>query len=187
MDLNGFSEAACLWGAIACMASSVTGFWCVACVNILMLLYCKFLKGSQWSLYHVRLIRTTQLSKVHEKSVLRESDVLYLLCPSIHVCIPLLKEFHSVFIFRSFLSNPFLESESCSVMSNSLQPHGLSSPWNSPDQNTWVGSLSLLQGIFPTQESNQGLPHCRQILYQLSYQGNPNPFFTTKICVYIDN
>ena len=169
------------------MASSVTGFWCVACVNILMLLYCKFLKGSQWSLYHVRLIRTTQLSKVHEKSVLRESDVLYLLCPSIHVCIPLLKEFHSVFIFRSFLSNPFLESESCSVMSDSSWLHELYSPWNSLSQNTWVGSLSLLQGIFPTQESNQGLPHCRQILYQLSYQGNPNPFFTTKICVYIDN
>ena len=69
-------------------------------------------------------------------------------------------------------------------MSNSLQPHGLSSPWNSPGQNTRVGSLSLLQGIFPTQGSNQGLPHCRQILYQLSYQGSPNPFFTTKICMY---
>ena len=35
-----------------------------------------------------------------------------------------------------------------------------------------VGSLSLLQGIFPTQESNQGLLHCRWILYQLSYQGS---------------
>ena len=45
------------------------------------------------------------------------------------------------------------------VMSNSLQPHGLYSPWNSPVQNTGVGSLSLLQGIFPTQESNPGLPN----------------------------
>ena len=45
------------------------------------------------------------------------------------------------------------------VMSNSLQPHGLHSPWNSPGQNTGVGSLSLLQGIFPTQASNPGLPH----------------------------
>ena len=44
-------------------------------------------------------------------------------------------------------------------------------PWNSPDQNTRVGSLSLLQGIFPTQGLNPGLPHCRWILYQLSYQG----------------
>ena len=58
-------------------------------------------------------------------------------------------------------------------MSNSLQPHGLYSPWNSPGQNTGVGSLSLLQGIFPTQELNQGLLHCRQVLYQLSYQGSP--------------
>ena len=46
-------------------------------------------------------------------------------------------------------------------------------PWNSPGQNTGVGSLSLLQGIFPTQGSNPGLPHCRQILYQLSYKGSP--------------
>ena len=39
--------------------------------------------------------------------------------------------------------------------------------------NTRVGSLSLLQGIFPTQGSNPGLLHCRQILYQLNYQGSP--------------
>ena len=91
-------------------------------------------------------------------------------------------------------------------------PHGLYSPWNSPGQNTGVGGLSLLQGIFPTQGSNPGLPplqvdslpaepqgkpkntevgslsllqqifltqesnrcllHCRQILYQLSYEGS---------------
>ena len=48
-------------------------------------------------------------------------------------------------------------SESHSVMSDSLQPHGLYSPWNSPGYNTGVGSLSLLQGIFPTQGSNLGL------------------------------
>ena len=54
-------------------------------------------------------------------------------------------------------------SESHSIMSNSLQPHGLYSPWNSLGQNTGVGSLSLLHGIFPTQESNWGLPQCRQI------------------------
>ena len=99
------------------------------------------------------------------------------------------------------------ESESHSVMSNSLCPYGLYNPWNSPGQNTevvrfpfsrgssqprdwtqvsciagrfftsWapreaqgcgVGSLSLLQWIFPTQELNWGLLHCRRILYQLS-------------------
>ena len=51
-----------------------------------------------------------------------------------------------------------------------LRPHGLYSPWNSPGQNTGVGSLSL-QGIFPTQGLNPGLPHCKQILYQLSHKG----------------
>ena len=58
-------------------------------------------------------------------------------------------------------------------MSDSLQPHGLYSAWNSPRQNTGVDSLSLLQGIFPSQGSNPGLPHCRQTLYQLSHKGNP--------------
>ena len=62
------------------------------------------------------------------------------------------------------------ESKSLSVMSDSLLPHELYSPWNSPGQNTRVGSLSLLQGIFPTQRSNPGLPYCRQILYQLSHK-----------------
>jgi len=61
-------------------------------------------------------------------------------------------------------------SESHSVLFNSLRPHGLYSPWNSPGQNIGAGSLSLLQGIFLTQESNWGLLHCRQIFYQLSYQ-----------------
>ena len=46
-------------------------------------------------------------------------------------------------------------------------------PWNSPGRNTGVGSLSLLQEIFPTQVSNPGLPHCRWILYQLSHRGSP--------------
>ena len=95
-----------------------------------------------------------------------------------------------------------------------MQPHGLYSPWNPPDQstgvgkpfpspgnlpnpgieprspalladsipskppgkpkNTGVGSLSLLQGIFLTQQSNWGLLHCRQILHQLSHQGSPH-------------
>ena len=65
-----------------------------------------------------------------------------------------------------------------SVMSDSLWSHRLQAarllcPWNPPDQNTGVGSCSLLQGIFPTQGSNPGLPHCRRILYQLSHKGSP--------------
>ena len=46
------------------------------------------------------------------------------------------------------------ENESCSVLSNSLRPPWTNRPWNSPGQNTGVGSLSLLQGIFPTQVSH---------------------------------
>ena len=65
-------------------------------------------------------------------------------------------------------------SESHSVMSDSLPPHGLYSPWNCPGQNTGVGSPSLLQGIFPTQGSNPGLLNSRPILYQLSHQQSPN-------------
>ena len=62
-------------------------------------------------------------------------------------------------------------------MSDSVRPHRqqptrLPSPWDSLGKNTGVGSLSLLQGISPTQGSNPGLPHCRWILYQLSHKGN---------------
>ena len=66
-----------------------------------------------------------------------------------------------------------IESDSHSVVSDSLWPHKIYSPWSSPGQNTGVGSLSLLQGIFPIQGSNPDLPHCRWILYQLSHQGSP--------------
>ena len=94
------------------------------------------------------------------------------------------------------------ESVTCSVMSDSLRPHGLQParllcpwnfpgkntevgshsilqparllrPWNSPGKNTGVGSHSLLQGIFPSQESNLGFLYCRQILYHLSHWGSP--------------
>ena len=61
---------------------------------------------------------------------------------------------------------------SCSVLSKGWWPHGLYSPWISPGQNTGVGSLSLLQGIFPTQGSSPGNPNWRQFLHQLSDQGS---------------
>ena len=62
-------------------------------------------------------------------------------------------------------------TQSCPTLCNSMDytVHA----WNSPDHNTGVGSLSLLQGIFPTQGSNPGLPHCRQIIFQLRHQGSP--------------
>ena len=76
-------------------------------------------------------------------------------------------------IYIALLYIVLSESESRPVMSNSLGPHGLYSPWNSPGKNTGEGNLSLLEGILPTQESNPGLPRCGQILYQLSHKGNP--------------
>ena len=70
----------------------------------------------------------------------------------------------------SFNTMPHLFKQ---LLDSSLRPYGLYSSWNSPGQNSGVGSLSLLQGIFPTQGLNPGLLHCRRILYQLSHQGSP--------------
>ena len=81
-------------------------------------------------------------------------------------CVPLCHLKSPVYYMKS-------ESKSHSVLSDSLRPHRLFSPWNSLGQNTGVGSLSLLQAIFPTQGSNPGLLHCRWFLYQLSYKGSP--------------
>ena len=64
------------------------------------------------------------------------------------------------------------ESESHSIMSDSLQPYGLYSLWNSPYQNTGVGSLSLFQGFFPTQGSTQ-VSHIAGWLYQQSHKRSP--------------
>ena len=61
-----------------------------------------------------------------------------------------------------------------SIMSDSLWPHELYSPRNSPGQKIEVKSHSLLPGIFPTQRSNPSLQHCRQILYQLYHKGSPD-------------
>ena len=66
------------------------------------------------------------------------------------------------------LPNPGIKLRSSALRVDSL----LSEPPGKP-MNTGVGRLSPLQGIFPTQESNQGLLHCRPVLYQLSYQGSP--------------
>ena len=64
---------------------------------------------------------------------------------------------------RKSLSHAWLFTTPCTIYSL----------WNSSSQNTRVGSHSLLQGIFPNQGWKPGLPHCRQILYQLRHQGNP--------------
>ena len=64
-----------------------------------------------------------------------------------------------------------MKSESRSVMSDSLRPVGLHSPWNSLGQNTGVGSLSFLQGIFPTQVSNLLFRYWQVDSLPLSHQG----------------
>ena len=66
------------------------------------------------------------------------------------------------------LPNPEIKLRSPELQMDSLpaEPQGMT-------KNTGVGGLSLLQQTFPMQESNRSLLHCRQILYQLSYQGSP--------------
>ena len=91
------------------------------------------------------------------------------------------QEYYSGFPFPSpgELPDPGTELRSSALQADTLptelcgKPHSLS-PWNSPGHNTGVGSLSLLQEIFPTQGLNPGLLHCRQILYHLSYHGSPS-------------
>ena len=66
----------------------------------------------------------------------------------------------------------------CSVTSDSLRPHGLQPtrllcPWDFPGNSPGLDCHFPLQGIFPTQGLNPGLPHCRQTLYHLSHQGSP--------------
>ena len=71
---------------------------------------------------------------------------------------------------RTKFVDPLLKvkvAQSCPIL---CDPMDCTVHWNSPGLNTGVDSLSLLQWIFPTQESNLGLLHCRLILYQLSYQ-----------------
>ena len=92
-------------------------------------------------------------------------------------------DFFSIYLsslFQHYLFNVKVaqKCESCS-----LWPLRLYTPWNFPGQNTGVGSLSLIQGIFPTQRLNPGLMHCRWILYQLSYQGICIPTANSCWCI----
>ena len=77
-----------------------------------------------------------------------------------------------------FISRCVCALHTQSHLTDLLQPHGLYPtrflcPWDFPGKSTRVGCHFLLQGIFPTQGSNPGLPHCRQTLYCLSHQGSP--------------
>ena len=88
-------------------------------------------------------------------------------------------EYWSIFPFSSpgDLSNPGIKPRSFTLQADSLPAEPQGKP-----KNTGVGSLSLLQCIFLPQESNWGLLHCRQILYQLSYQGRSGNL-TSQVCI----
>ena len=81
------------------------------------------------------------------------------------------------FPFSRHLPNPGIKPRSLALQANSLPAESQGKP-----KNTGVGSLSLLQQIFPIQESNWGLLHCRPILHQLSYQGSPCLFPNLQYC-----
>ena len=86
------------------------------------------------------------------------------------------------FPFSRGTSQPRIEPRSPALRVDFLPAEPQGKP-----KNTGVVSLSLLQGIFPTKESNWGLLHCRQILYELSYQRSPKTciwiYFSTRTCV----
>ena len=101
-----------------------------------------------------------------------------------------LKVLISLFVWNYISKTPWSLgiSVSCSVVSDSFWPYGpypssLLCPWNFPGENTGVGCHSHLQGIFPTQGSNLGLPHYRQILNYLSYEGSMISGKSIKICL----
>ena len=97
------------------------------------------------------------------------------LCPAL--CNPMDCVVHEIFQARVLERIAFPFSRGSSQPKDQTQVSriagGFCTSWaTGKPKNTSVGSLSLLQGIFLTQESNQGLLHCRRILYQLSYQGS---------------
>ena len=104
------------------------------------------------------------------------------LCPT--VCDPMDYIVHGILQARilEWVAFPFcrdLPSPGIKPRSPALQADSLPAEPQGKPKNTGVGSLPLLQWIFLTQESNQGLLHCRWILYQLSYQGSWNKEFYT--------
>ena len=100
------------------------------------------------------------------------------------LCDPVAYTFHGILQARilEWLTFPFSRGSSHPrdwTRSPTLQADSLPAEPQGKPKNTGVGSLSLLQWIFPTQESNWGLLHCRQTLYQLSYQGGPSILWLT--------
>ena len=89
------------------------------------------------------------------------------------------------FTFRALVLR--LVSQSCPTLCDAMDcsPPGSSVHGGSPGKNTGVGCHALLQGIFPTQGSNPGLPYCRRILYHLNHQGSPHDSVCMLYTVYV--
>ena len=120
---------------------------------------CSSLGSSLYGIFHARILEWVTIS--YSMGSFPPSSQTYVSCSGRWI------HYHCATWEAPIVNNESKrgESESPSVVSDSLRPHGL----YSPGQNTGVGSCSLLQEIFPTQGSNPGLSHCRWILYQLSH------------------
>ena len=98
-------------------------------------------------------------------------------CVCVCVCVCLMNVWNVLYIIVGIIvSNWYCTKlswkwKSLSCVQFFVTPWTVSMEFSRPKY--WSGSLSLLQGIFPTQGSNPGLPHCRWILYQLSHKGSP--------------
>ena len=118
--------------------------------------------------------------------------ILLEICVTLWMCMYCFHQIWVIFshyVFKYFCSAPFVscESESCSVTSNFWRPHRLYSPWSSAGQNTGVGSLSLLQGIFPIQGSNPGPPALQADSLPTEPQGKPfgAPIIHMLVCLMV--
>ena len=112
------------------------------------------------SIYSTAMEQLPWMFHKHLKLTTPKSDFFFFVSSNCPYCVSILSEW-----FSQTYRLP--ESVSCSVVSDSLQPHGLqptSLLWDSPGKNTGVGSHSLLQGIFPTQGLNPGVLDCRHSL-----------------------
>ena len=122
---------------------------------------------------HIYIRRNSQLL-----SKTTHSNRIYTIFPPIKCCLQIMSYLLSwsteSLMKRYSLSLVWLFATPWTVV---YPPARLLCPWNSPGRNDGVGSHFLLQGTFLTQGSNTSLLHCRQILYHLSHQRNPKPYF----------
>ena len=97
-------------------------------------------------------------------------SVYHCVCVCVCVCVP--EYVWLCMCIKKRLKKKKVKVKAAQLCLTLCDPMDYTGPWNSPGQNTGMVSLSLLQGIFPTQGLNPGLLHCRQILDQLRHQGN---------------